>query len=148
MRFLKNWEYNAMKIKFYILIFLFSCVPLSYSEYTKEEVILAKIISAEACGEGFIGMFAVSNVIKNRAIKYNLSPYLIAIQKNQFYGYTAKNRDKLFYQCQNPSLFLAKYLMELPDITDNALYFKTQYEQMQKWHNIKTITIKNHEFWR
>jgi spore germination cell wall hydrolase CwlJ-like protein len=120
----------------------FSC------EYTKEEIEVAKTIAMEACGEGFIGMYAVVNVIANRSKEYNLTPFEVVSQKNQFAGYWHINRNKRFEECKEKSLYLSKNLLELTDITYGALYFKTQYEQKRKWHKVKTITIKKHEFWK
>ena len=124
------------------------CVPNSMAEYSKEEIEVAKTISMEACSEGNIGMYAVANVIANRSIKYNKTPFEIVSQKNQFVGYTHKNRNKRFKECKKESLILAYNILILKDITNNALYFKTKKEKIQKWHKIKTITIKNHEFWK
>lgn len=121
---------------------VFSC------EYTDEEIEVAKTIAMEACGEGFIGMYAVANVIANRSKEYNLTPYEIVKQKNQFVGFTHANREKRFSECKEESLYLATHLLNLVDITKGALYFKTQYEIKRKWHRVKTIKIGNHEFWR
>lgn len=138
-----------MKIFFLSLLIFFNlCVILYAEEYNTKEIEIAKVISAESCGEGYIGMYAVANVITNRSIKYNLSPYEVVTQKNQFYGYTAKNKEKLFNECKKESLFLAKNIIKLYDITNNALYFKNIKEKRKIWHVYKTITIKNHEFWK
>jgi len=136
-----------------ILVLMMAISTICYSQnmaenYTKEEIEIAKTISMEACSEGYTGMYAVSNVIKNRSIKYNKTPFEIVSQKNQFVGYTHKNRNKRFKECEKNSLILATNIMELKDITYDALYFKTKNEKKQKWHNIKTITIKNHDFWK
>ena len=139
-----------------IIMIVLSCIVLYdmvqflsvKKEHTKEEIEIAKTIAMEACGEDYLGMYAVSNVIKNRSIKYNKTPFEIVSQKRQFVGYTHKNRDKRFKECKKESLILATNIMKLKDITNNALYFKTQYEQKRKWHKIKTIIIKNHEFWK
>jgi len=150
-------EINFMKPLFFtkkyvILIMLVAistiCSAKNMDQYSKEEIEIAKTISMEACSEGYTGMYAVSNVIKNRSIKYNKTPFDIVSQKNQFVGYTHKNRDKRFKECEKDSLFLATNIMKLKDITHNGLYFKTKNEKKQKWHNVKTITIKNHEFYR
>ena len=138
--------------KYAILMLMMAISTICHSknmvQYTKEEIEIAKTISMEACSEGYTGMYAVSNVIKNRSIKYNKTPFDIVSQKNQFVGYTHKNRDKRFKECEKDSLILSTNIMELKDITYNALYFKTKNEKKQKWHNVKTITIKNHEFWK
>jgi len=132
--------------KLILLLFLFINIPFVFAD--NETLIIAKTISAEACGEGYRGMYAVANVIKNRAIKYSISPYKVVIAKNQFYGYTATNREALFYQCQKEALYIAENLMFLPDITEGALYFRRENEKLQAWHNIKTVTIKNHIFYK
>lgn len=117
-------------------------------EYSDQEIEIAKVISAEACGEGYMGMHAVANVIANRSRKYNLTPYEVVTAENQFYGYTSPNKEILFNQCKKDSLFLAHNILKLQDITDGALYFKQLKEPKKSWHKENTITIKNHEFYK
>lgn len=139
-----------MKRIIYLLIPLFIIIGyyLLHTEVDKETVEVAKVICAEACGEGYTGMYGVANVIANRAKLYNKTPYEIITQKNQFYGYTAKNKEKLFIQCADIGLKLSEKIMELDDITNGALYFKRPEEKIRAWHNEKTFIYKNHEFWK
>jgi len=136
------------KIILTILIILFF-VPSIYAErfYTTQEVI-ASVIAAEARGEGKKGLYAVANTIANRAKKYNKTPYEIVTQKNQFYGYTSKNRETLYLQCKEYADYLTKNILELKDITKGALYFRRFDEKKQEWHLTKLIQIGNHIFYR
>lgn len=136
-------------IVFTILWVLFVSVYIVYGEifYTPNEVV-ASVISAEACSEGEIGMYAVANVIANRAKKYNITPYEVVIQKNQFYGYTSENRKKLYNQCKEVSYKLASNIMQLNDITNGALYFKRTGEKKRSWHKVFTIKIGKHLFYK
>ena len=138
------------KIILLILLWVFfvSCY-IVYGErfYTPDEVV-SSVICAEACGEGVIGMYAVANVIANRSRKYNKTPYEVVIQKNQFYGYTAKNREELYNQCGFYSDKLAMRIMELDDITGGALYFRKVDEKKQSWHLVRTIKIGKHLFYK
>jgi spore germination cell wall hydrolase CwlJ-like protein len=132
-----------------ILWILFVTCYIAWGEefYTPNEVV-ASVICAEACGEGEIGMYGIANVIANRAKKYNITPYEVVTQKNQFYGYTNPNREKLYNQCKEVSDRLTANIMQLDDITGNAFYFKTANEKKQPWHLIKTIKIGKHIFYK
>lgn len=136
------------KIIIMTLIFLSICAILYAQEYSIHEIEIAKTIAMEACGEGFDGLYGIANVIANRSKQWNKTPYEVISQPNQFVGFTHKNRDKRFNECEEDSLYLAKHLLELKDITNGGLFFKRPEEKRQKWHKIKTITIKNHEFWK
>ena len=110
---------------------------------------IAKTIAAEAAGEGRIGMHAVTNTIGNRSASRKKPPIDIISQKNQYYGYTAKNRDKLYEQVKDIADDLAKKLLsgELEDITGGAEYFLQDDEPVRSWHGKKTIKIGNHTFY-
>ena len=97
-------------------------------------------------GEGCIGLYAVSNVIANRSKKWDKTPYEIVTQKNQFYGYTANNREELYNQGKDYCNYLAENILELDDITDGALYFRRVGEKKRSWHLKFCIKIKNHLF--
>lgn len=150
----KNTKYMLIQeykkiIIFIILWILFVSVYIVYGErfYTPDEVV-ASVISAEACGEGEIGMYAVANVVANRAKKYNITPYEVVTQKNQFYGYTSENREKLYNQCKEVSDRLTSNIMQLDDITNGALYFRQIGEKKRSWHRVFTIKIGNHLFYK
>lgn len=136
-------------IIFVILLWLFMFCNLAWGErfYTLEETV-ASTICAEGVGEGFIGLYAISNVIKNRSEKYNKSPYEIVRQKNQFFGYTSKNRERLYNQGKFYCDYLSKNLLELDDITGGALYFRRVGEKKQKWHLRRTVKIGRHIFYK
>ena len=140
------------KIIFMLLIFniiyviLLSIVNAERS-YTLNEVV-ASVICAEACGEGEVGMYAVANVIANRSRKYNITPYEVVKQKNQFYGYIASNREELYNQCGKIADRLTANIMKLDDITNGAIFFKTINEKKRSWHQVFTIKIGNHLFYK
>ena len=84
---------------------------------------IAKVIAAEACGEGFDGMVRVANVINNRAKAWHKSHYEIVTQPKQFFGYTARNKNKLYNQCHIEAGTIAYALVtgNLPDYTKRAI---------------------------
>lgn len=136
------------KLTLTILTILLLASPIYAKRFYTVQEVVASVIAAEACGEGKKGMYAVANVITNRAKKYNMSPYEIVTQKNQFYGYTSKNREKLYLQCKEYTDYLAKNIMKLDDITKGALYFRRFDEKKRSWHLTMTIQIGNHIFYK
>jgi len=115
--------------------------------YTLDQVV-SSVISAEACSEGEIGMYAVANVVSNRSKKYNMTPYEVVTQKNQFYGYTADNREELYNQCGKISDKLTVKIMELDDVTNGAIYFRKIGEKKRSWHLVFTVKIGKHIFYK
>lgn len=113
-----------------------------------EEV--AKVIAAEAAGEGEEGMRAVASVIMNRANNKSKSPIDIVTSKNQFYGYTAKNKDKLYKQVKDIAYKLAEdiYSKKLKDTVKGAEYFLLPNEKVRSWHGEPTVKIGKHQFYK
>lgn len=109
---------------------------------------MAEVIASEGCGEGKIGMYLISNTIKNRSEKWNKTPYKIVTQPNQYYGLTNPNKIQLYNQCKNIADELASKILELPDLTDGALYFRQPTEQKRRWHKTETMRYKNHIFYK
>lgn len=109
---------------------------------------VAATIAAEGCSEGRKGMLLVSNVIANRVRAWGRTPQQIVSQRNQFYGFTAKNRDKLYAQCKQQADFLAENLMFIDDQTEGALYFRQPNEAIRSWHGEETVRYKGHIFHR
>jgi len=133
----------------YLLFFILITSPVySYENYTFEEIEVAKVICAEACGEGKIGQWSVANVISNRSKLWHLTPYQVVTQKNQFFGYTASNKEELFSQCKNEALPLSKNILQLRDLTNGAIYFLKNVEKKGSWIGEKTVTIGNHTFYK
>jgi spore germination cell wall hydrolase CwlJ-like protein len=110
--------------------------------------VIAEVIAAEAGGEGYQGMYAVACTIANRSRLWRKTPYEIVTQKNQYYGYTAKNRHKLYLQVKPIVDKLAREIMRLKDITKGALYFRRQDERLFPWCKIETFRYKNHIFYK
>lgn len=121
----------------------------SAAERNKKVLEIAKTIAAEAAGEGQTGMVAVANVINNRAVQWKKDPYSIVSAKNQFYGYTAKDRDKRFEEVKNIVVPLAEAIVDgrlSQDITGGALYFRQPKEPIYSWHGEETKKIGGHIF--
>ncbi len=111
-------------------------------------VAIAQVIASEGCSEGKIGLYLIANTIKNRSEQWNKTPYEIVTQSNQYYGLTSPNRIQLYNQCKDFSDELASKILELPDMTSGALYFRRPNEEKRMWHKTKTIRFKNHIFYK
>lgn len=109
---------------------------------------IAITIAAEAAGEGYDGMYRVANTIRNRAIKYRMAPDQVVKQRNQYYGYTAKNRIKHYNSVRKQADYLATNIMQLPDKTGGAIYFRQLKEPCFKWCKVETARHKNHIFYK
>ena len=143
--FFKNFNniLNKVIIITSIITFISVIFCLSYIHYKEKQTLeVAKVICAEVCSEGNISMQGVANTIQNRMKLNNKSAYEIVTKRNQYYGYTNINKNKIFEnkQCRDTSLYLAKNIDNIIDITNGAIYFRVENEQRQAWH--KTLTIK------
>ena len=118
--------------------------------YADEQQEVAKVIAAEACGEGNFGMKLVGEVIRNRVDQWKKTPYQIVSQPNQFFGFTAKNKERLYRECKVMSDSVAKDVMQgsTGNLTSGALYFRQPTEKLKKWHKQLTYRYKNHEFYK
>ena len=132
-----------MKILLVVLLLGFTTVARA-----DETQIIAEVIAAEACGEDEIGLRAVACVIANRAKAQGVSPYIVVTARNQFFGYTEKNRHKLYLQVKPIVDRLARSIMDLKDITGGALFFRRPDEKMFRWCRTETFRYKNHIFYR
>jgi len=112
--------------------------------------VIASVIAAEACGEGPEGMELVAEVIANRAKAWHKTPYEVVTAKNQFFGYTAANRDYLYLQCASTADRLAQVILEggTGHKTGGALYFLLEGEKLRAWHKVKTYEYLHHTFYR
>ena len=110
--------------------------------------IIAMVIAAEAAGEGVEGMRLVAEVVRNRAKNGNYIKVVTA--KNQFYGYTAKNRHKLYksVKAQADKIVNDMYAGKLGNETNGALYFRRPDEPMFRWCKVQTYSYKSHIFYR
>ena len=97
-----------------------------YIKQIYEKRIVAEVIAAEACGEGYKGMVAVASVISNRAKIKRKTFYQIATQKRQFFGYTAKNRTKLYKEVKEKvdEIVDLLYSGKLKDTVNGATHFE------------------------
>jgi len=110
-----------------VLILIFLSVPKTEGA----ENIIAQVIAAEAGGEGYEGMYAVACVIQNRMQLFGMTAEEVVTQKNQFFGYTAKNRHANYLAVKHVADALAERIGTLRDITGGALHFE----------NIKTFGV-------
>lgn len=131
-----------------LMTLIIASLAASLARGEDEAGIVASVIAAEAAGEGEPGMRAVACVIANRARAQGKTAYQIVTAKNQFYGLTAKNREKLYRQVKSIADNLAARIMSLPDITSGALYFRTAKERLFPWCKIRTVKIGKHIFYK
>lgn len=133
-----------------ILNFSIGIIVAYYNTQQYQTLIVAKTISAEACSAGPSVMFGVGSTIRNRMKLRNKTAYEIVTELNQYYGYTNKNRDKIFKdpKCSVPAKFIAKNINTLPDTVNGGIFFKFQNEVKQAWHKTLTETINDCEFYK
>ena len=111
---------------------------------------LALVSWREARGEGVAGVQAVLNVIKNRAIKQNKTPYEIIIAPWQFSSMTAtgdpelglwpKLTDVQWLECVDLSQKLLNGTLE--DNTDGATFYYATTIKPPKWSYSMEKTIQ------
>lgn len=132
-----------------LLTLLILSVAVPVHAMTDRETI-AMVIAAEACGEGVGGMRLVAEVVRNRAVSRGTSYIKVVTAKNQFYGYTAKNRHKLYksVKAQADKIVDDMYDGKLGNKTNGALYFRRPDEPMFRWCKIETTRHLNHIFYR
>lgn len=111
---------------------------------------IAVTLSAEAGGEGEAGLRAVGSVIANRAKAWHKTPHQIVTARNQFYGYTAKNRLLRYKEVKPIADKIALELIhgKLKDTVNGGLYFRTAKEPRFKWCKVETAKIGNHIFYK
>lgn len=111
---------------------------------------VAVVLAAEACSEGEQGIRAVASTIRNRALRRGISVDRVVSEKNQYYGYTASNRHRLYRECRVIADRVASELRAgtLQDITGGAEYFLLPGERVRAWHGQHTVTIGAHKFYR
>lgn len=111
---------------------------------------VAKVLAAEGASEGEEGMRAIASTIMNRMAGTNKNALDIVSQKNQYYGYTAENKDKLYKQVKDTADKVARDLVEgkLKDNTGGAKYFLLPKEKVRSWHGDKTVNIGKHTFYK
>ena len=136
---------NLLLLAVVLLVLAGSCGQVAHADT------VAAVIAAEACDQGPVGMAAVAHVINNRAVNQGRTPLEIVMARNQFYGYTASNKERLYRECREIADTLALRLKEGtlgPDITQGAEYFLLPGERVRAWHGAKTVKIKKHTFYR
>ncbi len=121
---------------------------VAYKQKAKAE--LARVLAAEGAGEGEKGMRAIASTIMNRANKSGKSPLDIVSAKNQYYGYTAPNKEKLYGQVKDTADMIANDMIEgrLKDSVNGAEYFLLPTEKVRSWHGDKTVTLGKHTFYK
>ena len=146
-----------MKTTIIALVALLAVCPLfAHSEAIKDRVVAACILM-EAGGEGEMGMRAVASVIQNRSIKDGKCAYDVVRQRKQFASMAGRTDaqaiDYARHRWNNQwefALYLVKKVnqKELTDVTSGAYFFQTNGTSVSKWHGDKTLTIKNHSFYK
>jgi len=146
----KLFTENEMETKWLlpVIIALLLILLIISGARAEETQIIAEVIAAEAADQDEIGLRAVACVIANRAKAQGVSPYVVVTARNQFFGYTAKNRYKLYLQVKPIVDRLAKDIMSLQDITNGALYFLRKNEQRRKWHKVFCKQYGHHFFYK
>lgn len=147
----QDHAYKLSLFWFYVCMILFTTLILyvwAGVSQADESNIVAQVIAAEACKDGEIGMHAVANTIANRVRSRKQNPTQIVTARNQYFGYTNKNREKIYKGCKQIADKLAENIMNLNDITDGAEYFLLPGEKIRRWHGKKTVTVKSHTFYR
>lgn len=149
-KFTNKLCYTIIIITSIICLISLLCIKLQYDKIDGQKIEVAKVISAEMCSKGAIAMQGVANTIYNRMIKYNKTAFEIVVERNQYYGYTNKNKDKIFQNknCQQISLQLTNNIENLIDITNGALYFRMEGEKIQEWHKELTVKISQIYFYK
>ncbi len=147
-------EHEAFHVIKWVAALLMAMVLLAVSlpscAHADERQVVASVIAAEACGEGAQGMELVASTILNRSKAWHKTPYEIVTAKNQYYGYTASNRERLYLSCASTADRLATGILAnaLPDKTGGAMYFLRPGERLRAWHGQKTITWGRHTFYK
>lgn len=120
----------------------------AYSMTDREQI--AATIAAEACGEGVEGMRLVAETIRNRATASHKSFLSVVSAKGQYYGYSAKNRARLYRSVkrQADSIVDSMYAGTLGNKTKGSLYFRQLKEPRFKWCKVETYRHKNHIFYK
>lgn len=141
------------KILFILLFILILGLGISYlitdmAQGRYETKVIAQVISAEACGEGQLGQFLVANTIMNRARLWKKTPYEIVTQPKQYKGINNPNKLLRYEECKYFADYLAVNIMNMPDLSNSALYFRQPSEAKEVWHKEETIRWKNHIFYK
>ena len=141
------------KMDIYFCIFvliLFGLFIFSNNQETIKKREVAKVISAEACSEGKLGMWLVGNTILNRSKLWKKTPYEIVTQKNQYFGYTNPHKNQIYKDCENTANMITNkiYNDTLEDFTNNAIYYLRPNERVRKWHSVKILQYKQHTFYK
>jgi len=139
-----------------ILIILALLLPATSYGLTDKQVVALTLLG-EARGEGTTGIYAVANVIANRAHERHLTPRKICLQKLQFSFWndprTPAELNRLLRGKQGTyALRLASAVVsgrKLKDITGGANhYHAVSIDPPWRIESCATVTIKRHRFYR
>lgn len=137
------------------MILMFGCQKPAFAQEIKQSDanhIVAEVIAAEACNQGFEGMHAIANVIANRVrAGVGNSAYEVVTQPKQFFGYTNPNRTRIYLGCKSDADYLADNLMDLKDMTYGATHFENpDFNSPAKWIKtyMKIVKIRDHVFYK
>lgn len=131
---------------------MFKCITVCQDATISFDVrkdFIASVIAAEACGEGYDGMYAVACVIQNRMEKLNITAYQVVKQHDQFYGAISPNRWELYYNVKRIADNLAERIGNLTDTTNGATNFENiKVFGKPKWAKNQCAEIGGHVFYK
>ena len=122
--------------------------------YDDDEVYwLAKIISAEARGESFLGQIAVGNVVLNRveSPSYPNSIYGVIFDRKYGVQFAPVSNGSIYLAATPSSVLAARVCLEGDTVSDNALFFIEPSKSSSLWvlHNRPYLfTIGAHYFFK
>lgn len=152
------WYRVAMVWAVWALVVVGSSVLLAKSANAYEDAhslpIPVLTLLAEAGGEGFDGMVAVGNVIRNRAAKRGLTVEEVCLQRLQFSCWNDKGVTVYRYAERNRAIWqdalTAWQVSGTEDITDMADHYFADYIAMPKWARgmTETVRVGRHRFFK
>ena len=135
-------------MKYFLFTLLIIGISTTAAHAYQGQSIVAAVIAAEAANQGPRGMKLVAYTIANRARQQHKTPYQIVTARNQYYGYTAPHRNRLYFSVKATADRLAADIMTARDDSGGAIYFRQPREPRYSWHKVETLRYKNHIFYK
>ena len=123
------------------------------ADYDEDELYwLARIISAEAKGEPFLGQIAVGNVVLNRVrhASYPNTIYGVIFDRKHGTQFSPVSLGTIYNSPAQSSVIAAKICLEGYSISDTALFFMNPRIATSNWiskNRPYAFTIGNHDFY-
>lgn len=133
-----------MKVIFLTLVILLTMLSQSYAYEVPEN--LWRGLVAEACGDGYSGMYAVAACVRNR-LERGMDTGLCGLDRKDLKSFIAKQGSKYEHMAKR---IIKKVFQERgEDTTNGAIYFENIEEYGKpKWCKKMTVKIKNHTFYK